>query len=86
MASYSLDIANKWKVGSKERNDGILIVISKTKKEIHIKVGTGLEDTISNEKIKQIIDNIIIPKLKEGYYYDGIRDGINSLIEETKQQ
>lgn len=78
---YSLDLANDWGVGTKEKNNGVLIAISTNNREIRIQTGTGTELRINDYVVKQIIDKYMIPKFKDSLYYQGIKQGTIALID-----
>ena len=94
--NYSIEVAKKNNVGQKEKNNGILIVISKEDRTIRIEVGYGLEEFLTDAKSSYIIRNIITPEFKINNYYSGISKGIeeikkvigdkNYLNEESKNQ
>lgn len=75
----TLFIANKWGVGKKEKDNGILIAISKGHRTIRINNGFGIEKLITDNQTKQIIDQIIIPSFKADDFYKGIFDGIQEI-------
>jgi uncharacterized protein len=75
-----LKIANTWGIGKKEKNNGILIAISKGHKYLRINNGLGIEQILTDAQTKAIIDEAIIPKLKNGQYFEGTYDGINRII------
>jgi uncharacterized protein len=75
----TLLIANKWGVGKKEKDNGILIGISKGHRTIRIQNGYGIEKLITDLQTKQIIDQIIIPNFKADDFYQGVFDGIQEI-------
>jgi uncharacterized membrane protein YgcG len=82
---YSIeDYANKlfrdWGIGTKEKNNGILLLFSLTDRKIRIEVGYGLEEAVSNKTAKSIIDNDITPNFKNKEYYAGINKAIDDLV------
>jgi uncharacterized protein len=81
---YSLDLANNWGIGKKDKDNGIAIVFGKQIRQIRIQVGYGLENKLKDEEAKKIIDNIIIPEFKKGDFYAGIRNGLIAIIDEIK--
>lgn len=82
---YATSIANKWGVGKKAKNNGIVILIKPKYKdekgEIYIAIGYGLEGKIPDIIAKRIIEETIIPKFKEGRYYNGLKLAIDILKE-----
>lgn len=79
-SAYTLKLANVWGVGQKEKNNGLLIGISKGYRLIRIEVGYGLEALLSNDTAKAIIDRDITPAFKNGNYYEGTRAGLLRVI------
>lgn len=82
---YTLVMMRKWGVGKKEKNNGVLIVISRDLKRIRIQNGYGIENYLSDADTKYIIENSFVPKFKEGKYFEGTRNGIIALIARLKQ-
>ncbi len=72
----TLHMAQTWGVGKKDKNNGILIGISKEYRVIRIQNGLGIEKLISDNQTKQIIDSYFIPNFKKGDFFKGSYDGI----------
>jgi uncharacterized protein len=83
---YSLDLANYWEIGKKDKNNGIAIVFGKQIRQIRIQVGYGLENKLKDDEAKRIIDNTIIPEFKNGDYYIGIKKGLLQIIDQVKRK
>lgn len=77
---YSMNLAEKWQIGSKENDDGIILLIAKDDRKLRIEIGYGLEQTLTDAEAKYIIDDIIVPEFKSGDYYSGINNGIDWII------
>lgn len=77
---YSIRLATAWKIGRKGVDDGVLLVVAKQDRKLRIEVGYGLEGTIPDAYAKQIIDMTIVPRLREGKFYEGISDGLDRII------
>jgi len=75
----TLHIAKNWGVGKKEKNNGILIGISKGYRTIRIQNGLGIEKLLSDKQTKQIIDQIIIPNFKADNIFNGVFEGIQEI-------
>jgi uncharacterized protein len=83
MADYSLALGNKWGVGKKNKNNGVIIVFGRKIRQVWIRVGDGLRSKLGNEEIKTIIDTKIIPEFRKEDYFTGIKNGIDAIIEKT---
>jgi uncharacterized protein len=82
---YTLVMLRMWGVGKKDKNNGLLIAISPDLRRMRIQNGYGIENVLSDDETKNIIDNSFIPKFKEGKYFEGTRDGIIAIINKLKQ-
>lgn len=78
--SYALQMLRTWGIGTKEKKNGILILICTDMRRIRIENGYGIEKILSNEETKKIIDNNIIPYYKKGDFFTGTQQGILSII------
>ena len=78
------DVANEtfndFQIGSKEKNNGILIIMALNDRRIRIEVGYGLEETLNDGKVGRIIDEYMVPYLKENNFSEGIKNGFNYLF------
>jgi uncharacterized protein len=81
---YSIDLANHWGIGQKEKNNGILIALGKNLRQIRIQNGIGIENRLTDAETKRIIDEIIIPAFKRDNYFGGLQQGIDAIIKELK--
>jgi uncharacterized protein len=63
---FSIKVAEVWKAGQKDKDNGILITLAKAEHKIRIEVGLGLEGTITDLVSGRIIREEMSPKLKEG--------------------
>lgn len=70
-------------IGTKSKNNGVLLLISKGERKIRLEVGYGLEGIMPDAISKQIIKNEIGPELKKDNFYKGIDNGINAIISLT---
>ena len=76
---YSIRVADKWKVGKKGEDSGVLIVIARTDRKFRIEVGYGLEGRLTDLTSKIILDEKIAPRFKENKPYDGLHAGIEAI-------
>lgn len=81
---YSLDLANYWGVGQKEKDNGILIALGKGLRKIRIQNGYGIEKRLTDIETKKIIDEVMIPDFKNDNYFEGLKKGVEAIIEELK--
>uniref|UniRef100_UPI0009E2E48E TPM domain-containing protein n=1 Tax=Leptospira noguchii TaxID=28182 RepID=UPI0009E2E48E len=80
MQEYAVNVFEKTKLGRKEIDDGVLIVVAIQDHKTRIEVGYGLEGTIPDATAKRIVEEFMIPKFREGNYFQGISDGIDAVM------
>lgn len=80
IAQYSIRVVDKWKLGRKKADDGLLILVAKNDRKIRIEVGYGLEGAIPDLTAKRIVSEVIAPKFKQGDFYGGLDAGVDKLI------
>jgi uncharacterized protein len=78
--AYSLRVAEAWKIGRKGVNDGTLIVVAKSDRAMRLEVGYGLEGAIPDATARRLIDEVFIPRFREGDFYDGLNTGVDRMI------
>lgn len=69
---FSIRLAEKWKLGDKKRDDGLLLLVAKTERKMRIEVGYGLEGAIPDALSAQIIRNELRPAFQAGDFDGGI--------------
>lgn len=87
-ADYAVKLAEKWGIGQKGKNNGILILVKpKTvaeRGEVFVAVGYGLEGVVPDIVARQtIIENELLPAFKQNDYFTGLDHGTNVLMSLT---
>ena len=78
---YSMKVADRWKLGKKDTDQGLLMVVAVNDRKMYILTGYGLEGNIPDAVAKRIISDDITPRFKQGDYAGGITAGINRIEE-----
>ncbi len=69
----SIEIAHdKWKIGQKGKDNGVLFLISLNDRKYRIEVGYGLEGVLPDSLVGSLGRNILVPFFKKGDYSNGI--------------
>ncbi|SNQ43818.1 Conserved hypothetical membrane protein [Cellulophaga lytica] len=74
----------KWGLGQKGKDNGILILLAKNDRKIAINTGYGVEGRLPDITAHQIINNVIIPEFKSGSYYNGLNYGADAIFSALK--
>lgn len=75
----------RWKLGQKEKDNGLLVMIAPNERRMRIEVGYGLEGTITDVVSKHIIDEIYKPAFREERFAEGMLAGFERLSQVVGQ-
>ena len=81
LEDFSIRVAEQWKIGRKERDNGAILVVAKAERKLRIEVGYGLEGRLTDAVSGRIIRNVIVPEFKAGRFEQGIINGVNAMIQ-----
>lgn len=81
----ALDIGRSYKLGAAGKNNGMVYLTALSERRMRIEQGLGLEDKISVETLKGIMNNDILPYYKQNNYEKGIRRGTYILAQTVAQ-
>lgn len=73
--------AEKWKIGQKGKDNGVILMMSKDDRKVAIQTGRGVEASLTDLMSKRIIQSRIIPEFKRGNYYKGLDKGTDGIFE-----
>ncbi|HEX7877701.1 MAG TPA: TPM domain-containing protein [Sphingobium sp.] len=79
ISDYGYQLGRAWGIGSKDKNDGALLVVAPNERKIRIEVGYGLEGIMTDALSSQIIRNAITPRFKAGDMAGGIDAGADAI-------
>jgi uncharacterized protein len=83
VADYTITLAEKWGIGQKEKNNGIVILLAKKEHRFRIEVGYGLEPLIPDGFAKSIENNVMSPNFKAGNFYQGLDEATTIIIQKA---
>ena len=76
---YALQVAEKWQLGNKDIDDGLLMVVAVNDRDMYILTGYGLEGVLPDSAVNRIIREDITPLFKQNDYGAGILAGVGAL-------
>jgi uncharacterized protein len=79
LEDYALKVAEKWQLGKKGRDNGVLLLVAINDKKMRIEVGYGLEGALPDITCNQIIRNEISPHFRRGDFDGGIKAGVEGI-------
>ncbi len=80
---YALEIGREWGVGSEEEDNGIVILLSESERQIYVAVGYGLEGALPDSKTGRIIDYYGLNYLKMNDFSSGLNAISNAIVNEV---
>jgi uncharacterized protein len=78
---FGIRVVDAWKLGRKNVDDGALLLVAKDDRALRIEVGYGLEGVLNDATANRIIDEIIVPRFKQGDFYTGIASGLAAMMQ-----
>ena len=84
LEDFSIRVAEQWKIGQKNNDNGAILIISKQDRKIRIEVGYGLEGKLTDLMSGRIIRDVIGPNFKSGNFDAGVLQGVSAMIATVK--
>lgn len=73
---YSTRLFEKWGIGEKGKDKGLLFFLAMKERKVRIEVGYGVEYIITDGRAGQILDQYVIPEFQQGDYGKGFYQGV----------
>lgn len=83
-ARYATDLGQKWQIGQKGKDNGIVVLIAKDDRKMTIQTGYGIEHLLTDALSRRIIELEFKPSFKNGNYYEGIDQGTTAIFKVMK--
>jgi uncharacterized protein len=80
LEEYSIKVAEKWALGKKEKDNGVLLLIAVDDHKMRIEVGEGLEGVLTDAMSSRIIRNEMAPAFRRGDFDGGVTAAIDGMI------
>ncbi len=77
---YALELGREWGVGNEDNDNGVVILLSLSDREISIQVGYGLEGCLNDGKVGRIIDEYAIPYLSNDDFSTGLIETYKAVV------
>ena len=82
---YAVELFEKWQIGNKDYDNGVLVLLSLEERRIKIEVGYGLEGAITDSESGRILDNSL-DYLSAGDYSTGLESIFYQLAEKVNEE
>lgn len=84
VAQYSFELGNRWGIGQKDKDNGVLLLTSLEERAGWIAVGYGLEGALTDALTGQIFRKELQPAFRQGNYYQGFVRATEAIIAATR--
>jgi uncharacterized protein len=83
--NYACTLGDDWGIGNKARNDGIMFLYAIKERKVRIAVGFGLENRLSNTFLQEVIDQNILPELRQARFENATNAALDRIIEKLAE-
>jgi len=73
---YATRLYEKWKIGSKTTDEGLLVLLSLDPRQVVVETGYGLEGVLPDGRVGEILDRYVVPDLRRGNYGRALYMGV----------
>lgn len=77
---FATELFQKWGIGRKEKDNGLLLLFVKDQRQALTEVGYGLEGVLPDAINKRLMMKYMFPYFKEGNYNEGMIQGVKAFI------
>ena len=78
---YSIRVVDAWKLGRKQTDDGVLLLVALQDRALRLEVGYGLEGVLPDAIASRIINDTIKPLFRQGDIYGGVTAGLQKVMQ-----
>ncbi|HVY72859.1 MAG TPA: TPM domain-containing protein [Candidatus Paceibacterota bacterium] len=84
--NYAVKLYQEWGIGTKDKDNGVLLLLSIEEHKIRIEVGYGLEGALPDSVAQSIINNDLTPNLKAGDFDTGVEQAVGDIMLATQNE
>ena len=78
---FSIRVAERWKIGRKGFDNGVILVVARDDRKVRIEVGYGLEGRLTDLTAGRIIRDRVVPEFRAGRFDQGVLNGVTAIAE-----
>jgi uncharacterized protein len=79
----SIRVAEAWKLGNKDTDQGLIMIVVPGEHKIRIEVGHGLEGAIPDAIAARVIRDVLAPAFQQGDYAGGVDAAFGALMHQS---
>jgi uncharacterized protein len=81
---YGNQLGRQWGIGTREHNNGVLLIVALQERKVRIEVGYGLEGALPDAIAANIIQTRILPRFRQGDLSAGITAGVSAILQAVR--
>lgn len=81
---FTIRCAEKWKVGNKKYDNGLILFVFVKERKVRVEVGYGLEGSLTDAFSSRVIREEIAPHFREGDYAGGLNAAADAIIAKVR--
>jgi uncharacterized protein len=78
---YANRLFREWRLGQRDKNNGILLLVAPADRKARIEVGYGLEGALPDAVAKLIVEEKLIPRFRASQFDSGVAAGVDAIID-----
>jgi uncharacterized protein len=79
---YGYQLGRAWGIGSKDKDDGAILLVAPKDRKVRIEVGYGLEPVLTDAMSSVILQTAVLPAFRDGRMEDGVVAGAEAIIQQ----
>ncbi|MFN3690310.1 MAG: TPM domain-containing protein, partial [Fimbriimonadales bacterium] len=76
---------NRWGVGKRDADNGVLMLVALGNRRVEIETGYGMEAILPDAVAGEILDTAVIPRFRKGDISGGVIAGVEAIAERIRQ-
>ena len=77
---YSIKVANGLGIGKEDKDNGVLLLMSRSDKRVRLEIGKGLEGILNDAKCGRILDEYFVPYREKDEYTEATKLTVQAVI------
>lgn len=79
--TYCVNLSNAWGVGKAGKDNGLIFVLDMRNHRMRINTGSQTSKVLTDEICNLTLNQVVFPNFKQGDYFNGIKYGVDTLVQ-----
>lgn len=77
---FGYQLGRLWGIGDARQDNGVLLLVAPNERRVRIEVGYGLEPVLTDAFSDAILQNIMLPRLRDGNFNEAVVAGVDAIV------